>query len=79
VNEPKKPYTRPQVVELPSDDPRALALFAEVSGLVPCCGILWSVSAATDYHVGLTKKCGASFDGLCGKCRKALPKPAGSP
>ena len=72
MSAPKKPYTRPTVTELDPSDPRALELFASTSGLVRCCDIWWSVSASTDWHVGVTAGAGASFDGLCGKCRKPL-------
>lgn len=73
MSAPKKPYTRPTVTAVPPDDPRAQALFAQTTGLVLCCGIHWSKTQATDWHVGVTPNTGASLDGKCGKCRQVLP------
>jgi len=76
MTEPKKPYTRPVLAEVAA---RELEVRKDASGLVLCCGIYWSVSSETDWHVGITDKCGASFDGRCGKCEKPLPKPGAVP
>jgi len=71
----RKPYTKPELVAIAATDPRAQELAR--SALVECCGILWSLSPATDHLVGrLEVPTGATMTGRCARCDRELGKGA---
>jgi hypothetical protein len=73
MSERKPPYTKPELAVVPASNPRAQQLAR--SALVSCCGVLWSLSPATDHLVGrLEVPTGATMDGRCARCQRDLAK-----